>query len=158
MVLINRQDAYVPALTSKYTPCKYCMDDSICFHMRMDYYYEGNVVQDLKQMCKFIRGCIKDEFEDMMKDKEFRKIFLQNEITQIMMVKNPSLKDVKIRITCYENMKVAGGIYINTFISKRIDASRYKVDIKLDRRVKHRREDFGIIERFLDESVIMKYC
>jgi hypothetical protein len=55
-------------------------------------------------------------------------------------------------------MKRVGGVYINTYISKKIDKSRYEVIVRLDERILHRREEFRVVEDMIDESIIEKYC
>lgn len=158
MVRVKRRNIYVPTLTDRYTACRYCEDDSLCTCIRYDYYYVGNLIDNFAKMVRYIRNCSQKEFEESMKDKKFRTKFLQNEITQVQLVKNPKLRNVKIKVILCDHMKRVGGVYINTYISKKIDKSRYEVIVRLDERILHRREEFRVVEDMIDESIIEKYC
>lgn len=103
--------------------------------MLVQYYYcKLHERSEVDEIAKFIRNCSVRQFYGKMSQERFKKIFLQNEITQVSFVENGRLCNEKIMITCTRHRSKDRSLNIDTYITKLIDPNFYGVymDIEQD--------------------------
>jgi hypothetical protein len=98
------------------------------------YYCSNHKQSEVDNLACRLMSCSKYEFSQIISDIYLRSMFLQNEVTQIAFTKNAKINNKKIIVICLDNSENKNCIYLNTYISPRIEPHFYGFEIRLNRK------------------------